>query len=275
MRGYYGSVSHDVKAIYQRYLGWFDGNPARLWPHPPEALGPRYVDAIGGVDRVVELAQQAFDDGDFRWAATLLDHAVFTDTTHVGASELYQRTLEQLAYQTENATWRNFFLTGALELRDGNVGTPITSSSSSIASQLTPEMFLDALAIAVNGPASWDIDVVVDMAFTDRDEVYQLTLRHGVLTHRRLGDGAPEGQVRVSVPLPKLVTAVMGGEDSTGSRSMDLRMHCSCSSGHSASQIGPSTSSCRRRCGSADVPLGECDGDTCHAHRAAQYQSLS
>ena len=77
--GYYGSVSHNVKAIYQRYMGWFDGNPARLWPHPPEALATRYVDALGGIDRVVELAQQAFDSGDFRWAATLLDHAVFAD----------------------------------------------------------------------------------------------------------------------------------------------------------------------------------------------------
>ena len=77
--GYYGSVSHNVKAIYQRYMGWFDGNPARLWPHAPAAQAQRYVAAIGGIDRVVELAQSAFDDGDFRWAATLLDHAIFTD----------------------------------------------------------------------------------------------------------------------------------------------------------------------------------------------------
>ena len=73
--GYYGSVSHNVKAVYQRYMGWFDGNPGRLWAHPPEAIGPRYVDAMGGIDRVVEIARTAFEDGDFRWAATLLDHA--------------------------------------------------------------------------------------------------------------------------------------------------------------------------------------------------------
>jgi linear primary-alkylsulfatase len=121
--GYYGSVSHNVKAVYQRYMGWFDGNPARLWPHPPEALAGRYVEAIGGVDRVVELAQQAFDSGDFRWAATLLDHAVFADSEHDGARTLLADTLEQLAYGAENATWRNFFLSGATELRDGNFGT--------------------------------------------------------------------------------------------------------------------------------------------------------
>ena len=132
--GYYGSVSHNVKAVYQRYMGWFDGNPARLWPHPPEALAGRYVEAIGGIDRVVELAQQAFDSGDFRWAATLLDHAVFADSEHDGARTLLADTLEQLAYGAENATWRNFFLSGATELRDGNFGTATQTSSPTLLS---------------------------------------------------------------------------------------------------------------------------------------------
>ena len=79
------SVSHNVKAVYQRYMGWFDGNPARLWAHPPEAIGPRYVEAMGGIDNVVQLAMTAFDSGDYRWAATLLDHAIFTDKSHAGA----------------------------------------------------------------------------------------------------------------------------------------------------------------------------------------------
>ena len=129
--GYYGSVSHNVKAVYQRYMGWFDGNPGRLWPHPPEAIGPRYVEAMGGIDRVVELARKAFDDGDFRWAATLLDHAIFTDRTTPRPAQLYADTLEQLAYGAENATWRNFFLSGATELRDGNFGTPTQTASPS------------------------------------------------------------------------------------------------------------------------------------------------
>ena len=122
--GYYGSVSHNVKAVYQRYMGWFDGNPGRLWAHPPEAIGPRYVEAIGGIDRVVEIAQAAFDDGDYRWAATLFDHAMFTDEKHAGARELYVETLQQLAYGAENGPWRNFFLAGATELADGNFGSP-------------------------------------------------------------------------------------------------------------------------------------------------------
>ena len=153
-RGYYGSVSHNVKAIYQRYMGWFDGNPGRLWPHPPEALAPRYVDAMGGIDRVVELARTAFDSGDFRWAATLLDHAIFTDSDHAGARALYADTLEQLAYGAENATWRNFFMSGATELRDGNFGTATQTNSPSMLTQLTPDQIFDSLAIAINGPAA-------------------------------------------------------------------------------------------------------------------------
>lgn len=184
--GYYGSVSHNVKAVYQRYMGWFDGNPARLWAHPPEAIGPRYVEAMGGLDRVVEIARNAFDDGDYRWAATLLDHAIFTDQSHPAARELYADTLEQLAYGSENAVWRNFFLSGATELRDGNFGTPTQSASPSLLAQLTPEQMFDVLAISVNGPRAWDLDLAIDVTFADSAANYRLTLRNGVLVYRKV-----------------------------------------------------------------------------------------
>ena len=184
--GYYGSVSHNVKAVYQRYMGWFDGNPARLWPHPPEALGARYVDALGGIDRVVELAQQAFDDGDYRWAATLLDHAVFAESDHGGARALLADTLEQLAYGAENATWRNFFLSGTTELRDGNFGTAAQTTSPTLLAQLTPEQIFDGLAISVNGPRAWDLDIALDVTLAEPAANYRLALRNGVLVHRHV-----------------------------------------------------------------------------------------
>jgi alkyl sulfatase BDS1-like metallo-beta-lactamase superfamily hydrolase len=183
--GYYGSVNHNVKAVYQRYMGWFDGNPGRLWPHPPEAIGPRYVSAIGGVDRVVQLAGEAFASGDYRWAATLLDHVMFTDQHHVGARELYADTLEQLGYGAENATWRNFFLTGATELRGGNLGTPTQTASPAMLAQLSVEQIFDAMAISVNGPRAWEFDIALDVTFTDSGSNHRLTLRNGVLVHRR------------------------------------------------------------------------------------------
>lgn len=184
--GYYGSVSHNVKAVYQRYMGWFDGNPGRLWAHPPEAIGPRYVEAMGGTDNVVKIAQQAFDEGDFRWAATLLDHAMFTDEKHADARQLYVETLQQLAYGSENGPWRNFFLAGATELADGNFGTPTQVAPATLMAQLSPEQIFDALAISVNGPRAWDLDLALDVTFLDSDTNYRLTLRNGVLVYRKV-----------------------------------------------------------------------------------------
>lgn len=215
--GYYGSVSHNVKAVYQRYMGWFDGNPGRLWSHPPEAIAPRYVEAMGGVDRVVDIARGAFDSGDFRWAATLLDHAVFTDENHAGARDLYADTLEQLAYGAECATWRNFFLAGATELRDANFGTPTQTTSTTLMAQLTPEQMFDTLAISVNGPRAWNLDIALDITFTDIDTNYRLNLRNGVLVYRKRP--AEEATAAVTVTLAtkmRLLAAATGDFTSPG-----------------------------------------------------------
>ncbi|OBK54495.1 alkyl sulfatase [Mycobacterium kubicae] len=216
-RGYYGSVSHNVKAVYQRYMGWFDGNPGRLWPHPPEALAPRYVEAIGGIDRVVELAQTAFDAGDFRWAATLLDHAVFTDADHAAARALYADTLEQLGYGAENGPWRNFFMSGARELREGNFGTAGQVSSPTLLSQLTPEQVFDGLAIRINGPRSWDLALSIDVTFDDLATNYRLTLRNGVLVHRKAAAEPATATVTVKLATKfRLLLVAIGDFDSPG-----------------------------------------------------------
>lgn len=210
-RGYYGSVSHNVRAIYQRYLGWFDGNPARLWPHPPEAAGPRYVAAMGGADRVVELAEAAFKDGDFRWAATLLDHVVFTDADHAEARRLYADALEQLAYGAENATWRNFFLTGAAELRGGVLGTAVDTTSTSMLTQLAAEQIFDALAIRINGPRAWDLALALDVSLADTGVNYRLTLRNGVLVHRKTPADPGSADVTVTAATKLTLLAALLG----------------------------------------------------------------
>lgn len=209
-RGYYGSVSHNVKAIAQRYLGWFDGNPARLWPHPPQAQAERYVRAIGGVDRVVELAQEAYDAGDYRWAATLLDHAVFAEEHHEGARALLADTFEQLAYGSENGTWRNFFLSGATELRDGPFGTPTVSSSPTILANVTIPQLFDGLAIRVNGPRAWDLELALDFSFEDLGTNYRVTLRNGVLVYRERAADAASADATVTTTKPGF-TAVLAG----------------------------------------------------------------
>jgi alkyl sulfatase BDS1-like metallo-beta-lactamase superfamily hydrolase len=166
---------------------------------------------------VVEVAQRAFEDGDFRWAATLLDHVMFTDENHAAARELYADTLEQLAYGAENAVWRNFFLSGATELRDGNFGTPVQTASPSIVGQLTPEQMFDTFAINVNGPRARDLDVAVDITFLDTDTNYRLTLRNGVLVYRKVA--ADESTAQATVKLAnklRLLALAAGDTDSPG-----------------------------------------------------------
>jgi alkyl sulfatase BDS1-like metallo-beta-lactamase superfamily hydrolase len=215
-RGYYGSVSHNVKAIYQRYMGWFDGNPARLWVHTPSELATRYTDAIGGIDRVVDVARSAFDAGDFRWAATLLDHAVFTDEQHAGARELYADTLEQLAFGAENGTWRNFFLSGATELREGNFGTPTATSAPAIVAQLSPEQLFDAISISVNGPKAWDLTLALDVTFTDLEANYRATLHNGVFVAVRKAADASSADAAITTTKPRMIALVGGDLTSPG-----------------------------------------------------------
>jgi alkyl sulfatase BDS1-like metallo-beta-lactamase superfamily hydrolase len=194
-RGYYGSLNHNLKAVYQRYLGWFDGNPARLWPHPPEAAGERYVELAGGADALLAHARDAFERGDFRWVAEVVNHLVFADPDNGEAKELQARALEQLAYGAENGTWRNFFLMGAHELRSGPGGTAASLPPDFITS-LTNEQIFDAIAIQIDGPRAGDRRITIHWHFTDTGEDYALTLQHGVLSHRR---GIPAGPIDATV----------------------------------------------------------------------------
>ena len=179
--GYYGSVSHNVKAIYQRYLGWYDGNPAHLWQHPPEAAGARYVRAIGGIDAAVARAQEYADEGDLRFAAELASHAVFADPSHAGAKAVLTDALTRLGYGSECATWRNNYLVGASEV-DGPTH-PAEVSAAGMASALTITQVFDSLAIRIDGPRAWDTTASIRWHFTDVDETYRMELSNGVLIH--------------------------------------------------------------------------------------------
>jgi alkyl sulfatase BDS1-like metallo-beta-lactamase superfamily hydrolase len=211
-RGYYGSVSHNVKAIYQRYMGWYDGNPAHLWPHPPVEAARRYVEFMGGADAVVAKARTSYDAGDFRWVAEVLNHVVFAQPDHQAARELLADAYEQLGYGSENGTWRCAYLTGALELRQGVAKTPVVSAAPDVLAQLNPVQLFDALAVRVVGPRCWDERLTVDVVLTDTGVAHRLSLRNGVLTHT----SAPQptaADVGVHLPaaaLPALVTGALG-----------------------------------------------------------------
>ena len=183
-REYYGSVSHNVKAIYQRYMGWFDGNPAHLWEHPPVEQAQRYVEFMGGAEAVLEKARDSFAAGDYRWVAEVVNHLVFAEPENEAARELQADALEQLGYGAENATWRNFFLMGAKELREGISGTPTAAAPPDIVANLSVSQLLDAMAIRLNGPRAWEHHLRIDWVVTDPDEEHAITVRNGVLSHR-------------------------------------------------------------------------------------------
>jgi alkyl sulfatase BDS1-like metallo-beta-lactamase superfamily hydrolase len=191
--GYYGSVSHNVKAIYQRYLGWYDGTPAHLWTHPPVESARRYVDAMGGADAATNVAQRAFDAGDYRWAAEVLNHVLFADEHHAAARALQADTFEQLGFGSENGTWRDVYLSGAHELRHGSFGTPTTADAPDIVGALSVEQVIAAVAVRIDGPKAWDEHLVISWVVTDIDEVHVTVLRHGVLTRRRASAPVPGG----------------------------------------------------------------------------------
>ncbi|BAN49272.1 alkyl/aryl-sulfatase [Metapseudomonas resinovorans] len=184
-RDYYGSLSHNVRAVYQRYMGFYDGNPANLDPLPPEDAGRRYVAAMGGAEAVLLNARQAFSVGEYRWAAQLLNHLVFAEPNNEAARELQADTLEQLGYQSESATWRNVYLSGALELRQGVTEARSRNGAPDMIRALTPSMFFDYLAVRIDAMKAADEDLLINWRFTDLGEDYALTLRNGVLTQRK------------------------------------------------------------------------------------------
>ena len=227
-RGYYGSVSHNVKAIYQRYLGWYDGNPAHLWEHVPVERAKRYVDLAGGIDALVAAARTAFDAGDYRWAVEVANHAVFAQPDHAEARTVLADAYEQLGYGSENGTWRGFYLSGATELRDGAFGTPTTTTAVDLLAELTPAMLFDALAIQVNGPAAWDERLTIDVVLTDSHERYRVRLANGVLTY---SDRPQRGDADATVTttrraLPALATGSLAqtGIEVTGDQSVVGRL---------------------------------------------------
>jgi alkyl sulfatase BDS1-like metallo-beta-lactamase superfamily hydrolase len=183
-RGYYGSLSHNARAVYQRYMGFYDGNPANLDPLPPVEAGQHYVEAMGGADAVLKLMRTAIDKGDYRWAVQLGNHLVFANPDNATARSLQADALEQLGYQSENALWRNIYLTGAMELRHGVPEYDAGATKTDVVRAMDPDLFFDYLAVRLDSDKAQGHDMVMNWVFADLGQRYTLTLRNGVLTHR-------------------------------------------------------------------------------------------
>ena len=183
-RGYYGSVNHDAKAVYQRYLGWYDSNPANLHSLPPEEAAKKYVEFMGGPAAVIARARESFNKGEYRWVAQVMNHVVFADPENRQARELQAAALEQLGYQTENPTWRNEYLMGANELRHGVPrAIAMRVDSRDTLRAMTVELLLDYLGIRLNGPRAEGKTITMNWSFTDTGETYAVTLENAALTY--------------------------------------------------------------------------------------------
>ncbi len=186
--GYYGTVSHNVRAVYQRYIGFYDGHPSSLDPHTPVEVGKRYVDFMGGIEDLLEKAKKAFKEGDYKWVAEVLRHAVFANPENEAVRLLQADAFEQLAYQAESGPWRDIYLTGAQELRNGSINVPVLQRPRlEVAKGMTLGQIFDFLAVKVNGNAAVKLSpMTINWSFSDTNENAYLELSNGTL-HSKIG----------------------------------------------------------------------------------------
>ncbi|MBD0422193.1 MBL fold metallo-hydrolase [Streptomyces sp. TRM S81-3] len=222
VQGHYGSLSHNAKAVYQRYMGWFDGNPAHLWQHPPREAARRYTEFMGGADAVVAKARVCFDRGDLRWVAEVLNHVLFADPEHAEARALQAETFERLGHGSECGPWRNFYLTGAAELRGGVRGAPGRGASGIVAA-LSVEQIFQSMAVRLDGPRAaaagrlllrWEITDPDDRTRNPGPDVWTLLLSNGALTPMP-GD-APRGEApHLTLTLSRATLDAVAGRATT------------------------------------------------------------
>ncbi len=211
MRGYYGSLNNNVKGTYIKYLGWFDANPAHLHELPPEEAARKYVEYMGGADEVLNKARAAFERGEYRWVAQVVNHVIFAEPANQAARRLAADALEQLGYQTENGPWRNFYLTGALELRRGVVERPRpdTAGEDSLRAMST-DLLLDYAGVRLNAERARGKNIRLQLKLSDEGRAYSLHLNNSVLNHC---DGAAESSdadATLTLDRPALIGLVMG-----------------------------------------------------------------
>jgi alkyl sulfatase BDS1-like metallo-beta-lactamase superfamily hydrolase len=202
-RGYYGTARHNSKAVYQHYLGWYDGNPANLDPLPPAESGKRYVQLAGGADAMLEQARQAFEEADYRWVAELLNHLVFADPSNRQAKALLAASYDQLGYQAESGPWRDVYLSAAYELRHGAPEQGLNiAAMESILSRTPVQRFFDSMAVRLKGEDAEGVQLSVNIVFTDLGESYLLSVSNSVLQHDpSAADADADATLRLTHPM--------------------------------------------------------------------------
>ncbi len=214
-RGYYGTMSFNSRAVYQRYMGWYDANPASLAVLPPAEQAKRYVVAMGGADKVRALAAKAYEASDYAWAATLLNNVVQADPADRAAAEQLARTYDQLGYQAESSLWRNIYLTGAAELRTGAPPPAVASTSPDIVMNMPTPMLFDLLAVRLNPEKVGSGRTSVLFVFPERNERFLVTVLNQVLVGRPAGVDT-KAEATLTLPRPLFLQSLFSGKPLAG-----------------------------------------------------------
>ncbi len=211
-RQYYGTLKHNVKAVYQKYMGWYDANPIHLDELTPTAYAQKLVEYLGDTDKVLEMARADFEKGEYQWVAQITNALVYADPENLDARYLCADALEQLGYQAESGPWRNAYLTGAQELRQNGVTTNPTSGSGEVQRKMGVDLMLEYLGIRLDSSAVEDLDGTVNLVVTDTGEEFVLTLRAGVLLYQE-GVQAADADAVWRMPKAALFALLQGSAE--------------------------------------------------------------
>ena len=210
-RGYYGTLSHNLRGVYNFYLGYYDANPATLHRLAPSDSAKRYVAAMGGEAAVLATARQAFDAGDYRWVAELVNHIVFANPANAEARALQADTLEQLGYQAEAGTWRNAYLVGAKELRDGVLKPTTSTQGPDMVRGMSQELLFDFIALRLNHEKTDGMKAAISLVFTDLNETWALELSNSVLNNTK-GRVLKNPDVQLTLTRPAFLAMLLQGK---------------------------------------------------------------
>lgn len=220
-RQYYGTVAHNSKAVYQKYMGWYDGNPVNLNPLSPSDSAKKWVEYLGDTDKVIEMAKEDFEKGEYQWVAEVTNTIVFADPSNQDARFLCADALEQLGYQAESGPWRNAYLTAAQELRNGNANmTATTKNAAFMTKELSALMLFDYMAIVMDKQAMAEYDFVMNVTLTDIEEQHMLRVKNGVVL---IYENAYSDSADISVTCPKLALfAILSNDQETVAESVKV-----------------------------------------------------
>ncbi|ENV05837.1 hypothetical protein F967_01584 [Acinetobacter sp. CIP 102637] len=211
VHGYYGTVKHNARAVYQYYMGWFDANPANLDNLPVKQAAQGYVDLAGGEAKMIATAQQAYDQGNYRWGAELLKHVIYANPNNQQAKDLQIKTFSQLGYMSEASTWRNFYLTGAQELKNGTPKTGVTPVILLDMLQHTPvERFLESMAASLNANRAENVNLTLNLVFSDLNQIYEIKVNNAVMNFNEVKQPTADAAVTLTLTKPFFLNMMTG-----------------------------------------------------------------